>query len=50
VAEASGSASEVGKPALWNDELPVCCFQNTLLRLRSDALLPEYLYYAMPLI
>lgn len=47
VAEASGSASEVGKPALWHEELPVCCFQNTLLRLRSEALLPDYLYYVI---
>jgi type I restriction enzyme S subunit len=30
VAEASGSASEVGKPALWNGEIDSCCFQNTL--------------------
>jgi type I restriction enzyme S subunit len=47
VSEASGSVTEVGKPALWDEELPVCCFQNTLLRLRSDGLLPEYLYYVM---
>lgn len=33
--EASGSASEVGKPALWNGEIDDCCFQNTLLRVRS---------------
>jgi type I restriction enzyme, S subunit len=32
LSEASGSASEVGKPALWNDELELCCFQNTLIR------------------
>src|SRR5438105_1410381 len=31
VAEASGSASEVGKPAIWRDQIPNCCFQNTLL-------------------
>jgi type I restriction enzyme S subunit len=34
VSEASGSPDQVGKPALWNDELPVCCFQNTVIRLR----------------
>lgn len=34
VAEASGSADKVGKPAIWNDELPLCCFQNTVIRLR----------------
>ena len=45
VSEASGSASEVGKPALWDENIPVCCFQNTLLRVRSEVMLPEYLYY-----
>jgi type I restriction enzyme, S subunit len=34
VSEASGSPDQVGKPAVWNDELPVCCFQNTVIRLR----------------
>jgi type I restriction enzyme S subunit len=43
VAEASGSASEVGKPAIWRGELAMACFQNTLLRVRSQAPLPEYL-------
>lgn len=43
VSEASGSASHVGKPAVWRGELPVACFQNTLLRVRSDGPLPEYL-------
>jgi type I restriction enzyme S subunit len=33
--EASGSASEVGKPAIWRGEIPDCCFQNTLLRVRT---------------
>ncbi len=47
VAEASGSASEVGKPAIWDEGIPVCCFQNTLLRLRSEHLLPEYLYFVL---
>lgn len=43
VAEASGSASEVGKPAIWRDELPTCCLQNTLVRVRSKGPVPEYL-------
>ncbi|CAN5488131.1 restriction endonuclease subunit S [soil metagenome] len=34
LSEASGSASQVGKPAVWRSELPLCCFQNTVLRLR----------------
>src|SRR5688572_16701481 len=29
VAEASGSAHEVGKPAVWRGEIDGCCFQNT---------------------
>ena len=41
LSEASGSASEVGKPAIWNDEIPDCCFQNTLIRVRApDPLVP----------
>jgi type I restriction enzyme, S subunit len=34
--EASGSASEVGKSAVYRDEIPGVCFQNTLLRVRCD--------------
>ena len=45
VAEASGSASEVGKPALWHGEVPSCCLQNTLVRVRTRGPLPEYLRY-----
>jgi type I restriction enzyme S subunit len=33
--EASGSASEVGKPAFWRGEISDCCFQNTLIRVRT---------------
>lgn len=47
IAEASGSASEVGKSAIWDGRLTECCFQNTLLRIRSDCLLPEYLNFVM---
>lgn len=43
--EASGSPSEVGKPVVWRDEIPGCCFQNTLLRLRSTHLDPAYTYW-----
>lgn len=42
--EASGSPTEVGKPAIWNGEIEECAFQNTLLRVRSGpAVMPEYL-------
>ena len=43
--EASGSPSEVGKPAIWNGQVEGCCFQNTLLRLRPRAVDREYLYW-----
>ncbi len=35
LSEASGSPTEVGKPALWRGEIPGCCFQATVLRVRS---------------
>jgi len=44
VAEASGSASEVGKPFIWQEQIPDCCFQNTLIRVRLMDLPPQYLY------
>jgi hypothetical protein len=42
LAEASGSASHVGRAAIWSDELPLCCFQNTVIRFRAHAAMPEY--------
>ncbi|WP_405553723.1 restriction endonuclease subunit S [Streptomyces sp. NBC_01171] len=45
LSEASGSASEVGKPAIWNDEISDCCLQNTLIRVRSYGVDPHYLLY-----
>ena len=44
MSEASGSASEVGKPAVWNDEVPDCCFQNTLIRVRAPEALVPFLH------
>jgi type I restriction enzyme, S subunit len=44
LAEASGSPSEVGKPAIWRDEIPGACFQNTLIRVRAPAPLVPFLY------
>lgn len=33
----------VGRPAMFRDELPIACFQNTLVRFRSaDDVVPEY--------
>lgn len=44
LSEASGSPSEVGKPAVWNDQLPGCCFQNTLIRVRAPEALVPFLH------
>lgn len=44
LSEASGSAREVGKAAVWQGEIPDCCFQNTLVRVRSPKALAPYLH------
>lgn len=43
--EASGSSHEVGKPAIWRNEVEDCCFQNTLLRLRPQLVDRNYVYW-----
>ncbi len=43
--EASGSPNEVGKPAIWHGQIDECCFQNTLLRLRSHEVERDYIYW-----
>ncbi len=45
LAEASGSADEVGKPAVWDDQIDGCCFQNTLIRVRAFPEVVPYLYF-----
>ena len=45
LSEASGTADEVGKPAVWNGEVDGCCFQNTLIRVRAESDLVPYLFY-----
>ncbi len=40
-----GQSTElVGRPAMWRDEIPDCCFQNTLVRFQPDRrkLIPEF--------
>lgn len=50
MSEASGSAREVGKPAIWRGEVADCCFQNTLIRIRADdGINPEFLLYRLRL-
>lgn len=43
--EASGSAAEVGKPAIWNGEIQDCAFQNTLIRVRPSCAESRYLLH-----
>ena len=43
--EGSGSAKEVGKPAIWRDEIPNCCYQNTVLRVQPKKCSSEFLYW-----
>lgn len=43
--EGSGSAKEVGKPAIWRGEIPDCCYQNTVLRVQPRNCTSEYLYW-----
>lgn len=43
LSEASGSPDQVGKPAVWEDEIADCCFQNTVIRLRPCTLDSKYL-------
>ncbi|WP_308369211.1 MULTISPECIES: restriction endonuclease subunit S [unclassified Streptomyces] len=48
LSEASGSAGEVGKPAIWNDQIADCCFQNTLIRVRATTNIePHYLLHLL---
>jgi type I restriction enzyme S subunit len=43
LSEASGSPDQVGKPAIWKDEVENCCFQNTVIRLRATGFDNEFL-------
>jgi len=42
LSEASGSPSQVGKPAVWRSEISLCCFQNTVLRFSPVVLGARY--------
>ena len=43
--EGSGSASEVGKPAIWQGQIKDCCFQNTLVRFQPKGCTSDYAYF-----
>jgi type I restriction enzyme S subunit len=47
LSEASGSPTQVGKPAVWRGEIPNCCFQNTVIRLRQIGCDADYLLVAL---
>jgi len=41
---------EVGRTAVWDDELPLCCYQKAIHRLRprrTDSILPKFMRYFM---
>lgn len=40
--EASGSASQVGRAAIWRGEVEPCCYQNTVIRFRPHLVTPEF--------
>jgi type I restriction enzyme S subunit len=40
--EASGSASQVGRAAVWRGEIELCCYQNTVIRFRPHLTTPEF--------
>src|SRR5688572_30901494 len=42
LAEASGSADQVGRAAIWRDEIADCCFQMTVIRFRPIGITPEF--------
>jgi type I restriction enzyme S subunit len=51
VSEASGSAAQVGKAAIWDGSISDCCIQNTLIKLQCTAgmeptYVTQYLRYA----
>jgi type I restriction enzyme S subunit len=50
MSEASGSIGEVGKPGVWRGQIPGCCFQNTLIRIRSRGVIdPDFLAHRLRL-
>jgi type I restriction enzyme S subunit len=40
--EGSGSADQVGRAAIWRDQIPDCCYQNTVIRFRPHAATAQY--------
>lgn len=47
IVEGNGSGNEIGRCAMWHNELPLCIHQNHIIRMRNKAadVLPEYVLY-----
>lgn len=47
IVEGNGSGNEIGRCAMWHNELPLCIHQNHIIRMRSKTadVLPEYVLY-----
>lgn len=47
IVEGNGSGNEIGRCAIWRDEIPTCIHQNHIIRARKkdDSVLPEYVLY-----
>jgi type I restriction enzyme S subunit len=43
VVEGNGSASEIGRSAIWNGEIPDCVHQNHIIRVRCREMDPRFL-------
>ncbi|MGI6014175.1 MAG: restriction endonuclease subunit S [Oscillospiraceae bacterium] len=47
IVEGNGSGNEIGRCAMWHNELPLCIHQNHIIRMRSKTadVFPEYVLY-----
>jgi type I restriction enzyme S subunit len=46
IVEGNGSLDQVGRAAIWNDDVPDCCHQNHLIRLKPRAgVNPKFVLY-----
>ena len=48
IVEGNGSGNEIGRCAMWHNELPLCIHQNHIIRMRNKTadVLPEYVLIA----
>lgn len=44
IAEGSGSPNQVGRSVVWRGEVAGCSYQNSIIRFRSDVMVPEYVH------